>query len=59
VVGFSTVLLPYQAPPLVMALQVGDIPRRDVVRMCLATAALSAVLLWPLDFLWLSLLGWI
>ena len=57
VVGFSTVILPYQAPPLVLALQTGDLPLRDVVRVCLITAALSVLLLWPLDFLWLNFLG--
>jgi di/tricarboxylate transporter len=57
VVGFSTVILPYQAPPLVMALQISDLPRREVVRMCLITAGLTVVLLWPIDFLWLAFLG--
>ncbi|MDR3439531.1 SLC13 family permease [Telmatospirillum sp.] len=57
VVGFSTVILPYQAPPLVMAMQVADLPRRAMSRLCLMTAATTIVILWPLDVLWLSLLG--
>lgn len=57
VIGFSTVLLPYQAPPLVMAMQAADLQRRDVVRLCLVTAGLTILLLWPLNYLWLSFLG--
>lgn len=57
VVGFSTAILPYQAPPLVMAMQVGDLPRREVVRAGLMVAAVTVAVLWPLDFLWLTVLG--
>jgi len=57
VVGFSTLVLPYQAPPLVMAMQVAELPRRDMTRLSLVTAAATILLLWPLDIAWLSLLG--
>lgn len=59
VVGFSTVLLPYQAPPLVVAMQSGNLPARDMIRMCLITAAISIVVLWPLDFLWWKVLSFL
>lgn len=59
VVGFSTVWLPYQAPPLVMAIQSGHLRRGDVARMCLVTAMLSVLALWPLDAVWWQWLGWI
>jgi di/tricarboxylate transporter len=59
VLGFSTVILPYQAPPLVVAIQSGGLSARDVVRLCLISAALTIALLWPLDYLWWSWLGWI
>ena len=59
VVGFSTVWLPYQAPPLVMAVQSGHVRLNDMVRICLITAALSLLVLWPLDILWWCWLGWI
>ncbi|WP_413205025.1 SLC13 family permease [Rhodospirillum sp. A1_3_36] len=58
VVGYSTVLFPYQAPPLVVAIQVGQLPLREVAWFCAVIAALSILLLWPLDYLWWSLLGW-
>lgn len=57
VIGFSTVLLPYQAPPLVVAIQSGGLPAKEVVRMCLITAAITIILLWPLDYLWWKALG--
>jgi hypothetical protein len=57
VVGFSTVVLPYQAPPLVMAMQAADLPRGEMTRLCLTTAVITILVLWPLDILWLSLLG--
>lgn len=59
VVGFSTVWLPYQAPPLVMAIQSGHLSNREVIRMCLITAVLSVLILWPLDVLWWKCLGWL
>lgn len=57
VVGFSTVLLPYQAAPLVVAIHAGGLPIRDVTRLCLIIAAITIVLLWPLDYLWWIFLG--
>jgi hypothetical protein len=57
VLGFSTVLLPYQAPPLVLALHLSGAPYRGAVVLCLALAAVTALLLLPLDFLWWRLLG--
>ncbi|MBZ9539306.1 anion permease [Modicisalibacter tunisiensis] len=59
VVGFSTVLLPYQGPPLVVGLLAAGLRLRDAARVCLIMAAISLVLLWPLDYLWWQLLGWI
>ncbi|MBK5959392.1 hypothetical protein CCR97_14415 [Rhodoplanes elegans] len=57
VLGFSTIFLPYQAPPLAVAVQIGALPVREAVRACLILAALTIVLLWPLDVLWWMLLG--
>lgn len=57
VVGFSTLVLPYQAPPLVMAMQIANLPRREVARLSLITAGITIFILWPLDILWLVLLG--
>lgn len=57
VVGFSTPLLPYQAPPLVIAMQLAGVRLGDGTRLLLATAAATIVLLLPLDYLWWRVLG--
>ncbi|MCK2185262.1 SLC13 family permease [Halomonas getboli] len=57
VVGFSTILLPYQAPPLVVGLLAARLPLSSGARVCLIMAVLSLALLWPLDYLWWQLLG--
>ncbi|MBB4266699.1 SLC13 family permease [Roseospira visakhapatnamensis] len=57
VIGFSTVLLPYQAPPLIVAMQLGGLPAREMARMCLITAGLTIVMLWPIDYVWWRFLG--
>ncbi|OLN27350.1 Arsenic efflux pump protein [Desulfovibrio sp. DV] len=57
VVAFSSVILPYQAPPLVVAIQAGYVPGRDVTRLCLLTAAITIIALWPLDYWWWRVLG--
>jgi di/tricarboxylate transporter len=59
VLGFSTTLLPYQAPPLVVAFELGGEPIGKAIRFCLALAAVTVVVLLPLDLLWWHLLGWL
>lgn len=57
VVGFSTVVLPYQTPPLVVAMQVGNVPMSQGNKLCLAVLAVTVFLLIPLDFAWWWVLG--
>jgi len=59
VIGYATPLLPYQASPIVVAMGMGQVPARDGLLLCLVLAAITFVVLAPLDFLWFRLLGWI
>lgn len=57
VLAFSNVFLPYQAPPLIFAMQQANLPVRAVTRLCLTLFVLSLLLLTPLDFVWWRWLG--
>ena len=59
VIAYATPLLPYQASPLVLAMALGKVPVREGIRVCLVLAALTAVFLLPLHYLWFRALGWI
>jgi len=58
VVGFSTTLFLYQAPPLVIAMQLAGEKTRAAISLSLQLAALSIILLLPLNYLWWRFLGW-
>lgn len=57
VLGFSTILLPYQSPPLLVATQLAGLSLGETTRACLILTAVSLLVLLPLDCLWLWLLG--
>ena len=57
VLGYSTPLLPYQASPIVVAMALGKVPARAGMLLCLALAAVSYLLLLPLDYVWYQVLG--
>jgi anion transporter len=59
VVGFSMVLFTYQAPPLVMAVQLGGLKSITVTKFCLILTLATILFLLPLNFLWWRFLGWI
>ncbi|MCG8692320.1 MAG: anion permease [Minwuiales bacterium] len=58
VIGFSTMILPFQSPPLVVGLHMAGVPVVRATRIVLTMAALTVLVLLPLDFLWWRLLGW-
>lgn len=57
VIAYSTVILPYQVPPLIVALQLGGVSMRDGAKMTMALAAISLIVLVPLNYLWWLWLG--
>jgi di/tricarboxylate transporter len=59
VVVFSTVFLPFESPPIMVALHLGGIGVRAASKLCLSLAAVTLLVLLPLDYLWWRLLGYL
>jgi anion transporter len=59
VLGFSTIILPYQASPVVVALQVAGCKTRDMVKPIMLLAVITYGVLLPINYLWWKVLGWI
>lgn len=57
VIGFSTTVLPYQASPIVVAMEMSKVPVGSAVRLSLALALITFVVLVPLDYLWFNWVG--
>lgn len=57
-VGFSTMILPYQVPPMVVGMHVANIPFRVAMRYTLPVAGVSLFILLPIDYLWWRLIGY-
>jgi hypothetical protein len=59
VIGFSAMLLPYQAAPLLVGLQLARVPLDAATRLSLTIGLLTLLVLVPLDFLWWRAIGWL
>lgn len=59
VLGFSTTFFIYQAPPLVIAMQLAGEKSRPAIKLCLLLAFVTILVLLPLDYLWWHWLGWL
>ncbi|MFC0399463.1 SLC13 family permease [Paraburkholderia rhizosphaerae] len=55
--AFSTVILPYQSPPMMIAMHMGNVSIKDGTRLCLTLAVITIVVVLPLDLLWWRVLG--
>lgn len=58
VVGFSTVMFPYQVSPLVVAMQLSGERLEHLAKVTVPLALITLVALVPVDFLWWKALGW-
>ena len=59
VVGFATVIFPYQVGPLVLAMQLSGEKLGHVLRVTIPLGVLTFLVLMPLDWLWWRALGWL
>jgi len=59
VVGFSTVIFPYQAPPIAIGMQLAGEKLSAAFRVCSLLAIISIFFLLPLDYFWWKVLGWV
>lgn len=59
VAGFSTIMLPYQAPPIIVGMQLSGEKLWNAAKICLALALITVFVLLPLNFFWWKLLDWL
>jgi anion transporter len=59
VFGFSTAIFPYQAPPILIGMQLAQVELKEAMKVCLYLAVISVVFLLPVDYFWWKLLGWL
>ncbi|ROU04257.1 SLC13 family permease [Histidinibacterium lentulum] len=56
-IGIATTILPYQAPPFILAIALGRIPLKPLTLVCAVLALAVLTLGMPLTWLWWRLLG--
>ncbi len=59
VLGFSTILFPYQSAPLMVAMHLAKVPIKHAAKICFVLTPITVLVLFPLDYLWWRLLGWL
>lgn len=52
VIGFSMFIFPYQGPPLLVAMRLGNLPFKKVTKLCLVMFLLSVIVLLPINYFW-------
>lgn len=56
--GFTTLILPFQVPPVMVGVQIAGISVRSVLRLSVPLMLLSFAILLPLDYAWWRLIGY-
>lgn len=57
VIAYSTVVLPYQAPPVIVGMQLAGVSIKDGAKFTVILALLSLLILVPLNYIWWNWLG--
>jgi len=57
--GFSTVIFPYQVPSIVVGMQMSGEKLTAAIKVCFILAVITVLFLLPIDYLWWKVLGWI
>lgn len=57
-VGFSTLILPYQVPPVLVGVQVANLSLATTLRVTVPLAAASILFLLPAQYLWWRVIGY-
>jgi anion transporter len=58
VLGFTTAIFPFQAPPMMVGAQVAGLQLRQMLRLTIPLTLASLFVLLPLDFLWWRVIGY-
>ncbi len=59
VLGFSTIIFPFYAPAILIGLQMAGEKLSASIKVCSVLALITIFLLWPIDYLWWKVLGWL
>ncbi|MFC1798864.1 SLC13 family permease [Thermodesulfobacteriota bacterium] len=59
VLGFSTIILPYQLAPIVIGMQMSGERLQSAIKLCLFLLLITFVFLLPVNYLWWQVLSWI
>lgn len=59
IVGISTPVIPYQAPPLIVAMSISRVPNIVFLRLCLWLAVAVTLLGIPMMYFWWQLIGFV
>jgi len=59
VLGFSQPVFAYQVPPLLIGMQMAGVNLFEAFKVCILLALAGVVLLFPLDYWWWGVLGWL
>lgn len=57
VIGYTTLIFPYQSPPLVVALQLGGVPVTKALKLTLLYALIGFTVVIPINYFWWRWLG--